>query len=356
MESTTKKVMKGIGWGALVAILVGAGVGATIGVQKLQSIVKGNETTSSSASSSSSSSNSSSSGTSAAAIAVKGTGISSLSTGIDSNGHATQTFNYTISPSTASNQNITLALGWTSTGVTETVSSYLTASQDSANKTITLTCLAAFSNQATLKIASVADPTKSASVTVDYEKKFLGWGTNNISVVNVDTSASSSYAASTSFDELVAARSLGYSVYSVDKTYTPTYTLGSPTSFLGIVSDSATGTASFVSNEDNFASFGGTEHGTMPSKCYTAADGYSATFDKSAALSQIQAWVASLTDAQKAEVMAYAYIGYYFTQPFNITLGGVTTTQSVQFHVLAPKGSINVAVSGISAESTSIKF
>ena len=70
METTAKKVSRSIGWGLLVLTLVGIGVGSTIGIQKLQNLVKGSSSSSSSNATSQTSTSSSSSTETKAAMAL----------------------------------------------------------------------------------------------------------------------------------------------------------------------------------------------------------------------------------------------------------------------------------------------
>lgn len=118
---------------------------------------------STSSTSSGSSSSGSSSGTSiAAAVQIK-----LLTTGTDADGNETRTFSYTITPDNATNKAITTSLAWTDSTVTDAISSYYSVSVDATAMTITVTMKQRTSHQATLTVASAANPSLTSKLTID---------------------------------------------------------------------------------------------------------------------------------------------------------------------------------------------
>lgn len=81
-------------------------------------------------------------------------------------------------------QKIVGALTWTSPDVEDDISTFMTANLDKDAKTITLTCLQAFSNQMTYTIYSEELVDAKASITIDYQQKVLTEASVDISATN----------------------------------------------------------------------------------------------------------------------------------------------------------------------------
>ena len=100
--------------------------------------------------------------------AVQGINIKRLSSGTDGNGYPYQVFSYETVPTYTKNAcNVSLSFADNRNNPTD----YLTISHDVENRQITVTCAAAFDSQATITFSS---GTASATVTVDYQQKYLG--------------------------------------------------------------------------------------------------------------------------------------------------------------------------------------
>lgn len=93
------------------------------------------------------------------------------SSGMDANGNSTITFNYTISPSGATDKTVIPVVRWSDANIITPIASYLSATSDSNNMTITVTCYQAFENQATLVVTSNSNSNLTSSITIDYEQK-----------------------------------------------------------------------------------------------------------------------------------------------------------------------------------------
>lgn len=81
-------------------------------------------------------------------------------------------------------QKIVGALTWTSSSIEDDISAFMTASLNKDAKTITLTCLQAFSNQMTYTIYSEELADAKASITIDYQQKMLTEASVDISATN----------------------------------------------------------------------------------------------------------------------------------------------------------------------------
>lgn len=97
------------------------------------------------------------------------------------NGEVVKTFTYTITPATATNQEVNVAVAFAdnSSSTTDddawksgkTIEDYVTIANDSATKTITLTNKQAFGSQVIATITSIDNPEAKATVKVEYRKK-----------------------------------------------------------------------------------------------------------------------------------------------------------------------------------------
>lgn len=163
---------------AAVAIVGGVGCGLYFGNAQVKSWVDGAFKVSSSSVPGSSSVPSSSAGSSSDE-SKPSVQVRLLSTGTDADGHETRTFGYSITPENATEQNISVSLAWTNTGIADALSDFLAASVNSAEKTITVTMKKRFSNQATLTVSSVDNPSLSAKVTIDVMRHMTGVSTND---------------------------------------------------------------------------------------------------------------------------------------------------------------------------------
>lgn len=114
---------------------------------------------------------------------TQGMTIKQLSTGVDTNGHATTTFSYTITPATSSNPFVTVT---TTFADGTSCDAFLTAFHYDDLKTIKLTNLAPFSQVINVKVASLAYPNVYGTVTVNYVKRLTGY-----SMVETTTDADS---------------------------------------------------------------------------------------------------------------------------------------------------------------------
>ena len=103
--------------------------------------------------------------------------VRKLATGTDSGGHNFVKFNYTISPSNATDLSIITTLSWVDSSVQDTMSSYLTVSTDESDSSITLTCLQDFSHQANLNVRSASNAECYVNIPIDYEirTKSFNW-------------------------------------------------------------------------------------------------------------------------------------------------------------------------------------
>ena len=95
--------------------------------------------------------------------------IRKLNSGVDSNDHSFVKFNYSISPSNASDRSVITTLSWVNQNVQDTISNYLTVLADESDYSITVTCLQSFSNQVNLNVRSAHNSECYVDIPIDYE-------------------------------------------------------------------------------------------------------------------------------------------------------------------------------------------
>ena len=109
--------------------------------------------------------------------------LKTLSVGTNTAGQTEKVVSYTVSGN-LDPQKIVGALTWTSSDVQDDISTFMTAVLNKEAKTITLTCLQAFSNQMTYTIYSEELAEAKASITIDYQQKVLTEASVDISATN----------------------------------------------------------------------------------------------------------------------------------------------------------------------------
>ena len=109
--------------------------------------------------------------------------LKTLSVSTNSAGQTEKVVSYTVSGN-LDPQKIVGALTWTSSDVQDDISTFMTAVLNKEAKTITLTCLQAFSNQMTYTIYSEELAEAKASITIDYQQKLLTEASVDISATN----------------------------------------------------------------------------------------------------------------------------------------------------------------------------
>ena len=103
--------------------------------------------------------------------------IRKLASGLDSNNHSYVKFNYTISPSNASDRSIITTLTWTEEGadIEFPMQYYINCSVDESDSSITVTCLQAFMFQANLNVRSASNRDCYVDIPIDYESRLTGF-------------------------------------------------------------------------------------------------------------------------------------------------------------------------------------
>ena len=109
--------------------------------------------------------------------------LKTLSVSTNAAGQTEKVVSYTVSGN-LDPQKIVGALTWTSSHVEDDISTFMTANLNKEAKTITLTCLQAFSNQMTYTIYSEELAEAKASITIDYQQKVLTEASVDISATN----------------------------------------------------------------------------------------------------------------------------------------------------------------------------
>ena len=109
--------------------------------------------------------------------------LKTLSVSTNAAGQTEKVVSYTVSGN-LDPQKIVGALTWTSSDVQDDISTFMTAVLNKEAKTITLTCLQAFSNQMTYTIYSEELAEAKASITIDYQQKVLTEASVDISATN----------------------------------------------------------------------------------------------------------------------------------------------------------------------------
>ena len=109
--------------------------------------------------------------------------LKTLSVGTNAAGQTEKVVSYTVSGN-LDPQKIVGALTWTSSDVEDDISTFMTAILNKTAKTITLTCLQAFSHQMTYTIYSEELADAKASITIDYQQKVLTEASVDISSTN----------------------------------------------------------------------------------------------------------------------------------------------------------------------------
>ncbi|MDY4857297.1 MAG: hypothetical protein SO232_01505 [Candidatus Onthovivens sp.] len=109
--------------------------------------------------------------------------LKTLSVSTNAAGQTEKVVSYTVSGN-LDPQKIVGALTWTSPDVEDDISTFMTTVLNKEAKTITLTCLQAFSNQMTYTIYSEELAEAKASITIDYQQKVLTEASVDISSTN----------------------------------------------------------------------------------------------------------------------------------------------------------------------------
>lgn len=109
--------------------------------------------------------------------------LKTLSVSTNAAGQTEKVVSYTVSGN-LDPQKIVGALTWTSGDVEDDISTFMTAVLNKTAKTITLTCLQAFSHQMTYTIYSEELAEAKASITIDYQQKVLTEASVDISATN----------------------------------------------------------------------------------------------------------------------------------------------------------------------------
>ena len=108
-------------------------------------------------------------------LSERGIHIKKLSTGTDSNGKEYVVLGYTTDPVNTTHTRFDVGVSFKESGATGSPTDYVSATIDTANKTVRITKLADFSDVIVVTITDAWDNTKSASVEVHLKQKFLGW-------------------------------------------------------------------------------------------------------------------------------------------------------------------------------------
>ena len=133
----------------------------------------------------------------------------------EKDGVITKTFTFSITPSNATNQNVTAKAAYKDNS---DCSSVLTVSVDNNAKTISVSCKCAFNKQIIVTITSSANQNKSATITCDYYKKVLSLeGKDKLTIGYVDDEGNSESSLS-SFDilDMITPQ---YSIFTKDYDY-----------------------------------------------------------------------------------------------------------------------------------------
>ena len=126
------------------------------------------------------------------------------------NGDTTQTFSYTITPANATNQQINATVQYQSGGAATEVS----AQVNSGEKTITLTCSAAFSKVINVILTAADGGGATATITCNYQKRVTGLKDDGFTLDLRDYDGNSNL-----MKLLVENNQLTYSAYTVDYDY-----------------------------------------------------------------------------------------------------------------------------------------
>lgn len=278
------------------------------------------------------------------AIESHGIGVKFLNTTTDGQGNVVKTFSYSIEPSDATDKDVLATIGWVDTGVSDPIGNYLTVALDSAASTVSVTCKAAFSHQAALKLVSDWQPPVSATVTIDYVKKFLGFNAANASTQLLDLSART--AQDCGQGKIIAgwqgdnaSVSKGYSAFSKDASLPITYSAAfASAEIVGYTSLNPI-TPKHLADLDS----------RWPAKIASAdaaiLSGLSGTYTGATAISAIQSFITGLTTTFKNMLYGYnfLYIGFVAAGTVTATCSGQTASSAVTAYEYAPASSYTIA-------------
>ena len=149
-------------------------------------------------------------------IESKGIKLKLLTTNEAEDGSITKTFNYTITPANATNQNVTATAKYKDG---TSCSSVLTTSVNSTDKTISIVCKSAFAQQIEVVVTSEANENAKATIKVDYVKKLLSIESKQASTYFIGNGYEDKENYLTNLNVLNFINPV-YSIYSKDKTYT----------------------------------------------------------------------------------------------------------------------------------------
>ena len=175
-------------------------------------------------------------------IEENGIRLRMLSTSTNVQGQTVKTFGYTIIPENASNQGITPSVTYKSG---KSCSSVLSVNLSSSERTISLTCKTAFSEQIILRVISNADTSIYATAQIDYTKKIINVSKVHDSDYYVGIGWSGVDTILSGFASVNFITATYTSVYSKDKSYT----FGVKNTDISLIGDDGTGLCDFIDEE-----------------------------------------------------------------------------------------------------------
>lgn len=291
--------------------------------------------------------------------APAGIAVRLLSTGADASGHVTKTFAYSVAPSDATDQDVALSAGWTDPSVEDAFADCLTAALDQAAKTVTVACLRAFSHQATVRLASDWDARLTATVTVDYDKKFLGFNAAadafgdsfglDLSSASLDFGASGILAR---WQAKNPSLSKGYSVFSKDVSLPIAYSVAVSSAALSayILDDHE----AIMQCDPVPASYAGVP--ALNASLLAAAQG--SAFAGASAVSLVHAWASGSANSVKTYLYSYDRLGFLVKGTVTASCSGLAASGGFRDNDFAPIANFSFAIpaTGVTAGDVSIEF
>ena len=280
----------------------------------------------------------------------KGIEVKFLSNSKTSEGYDQRTFTYGVTPENAP-QEVNVELSWAEEKE-EAISEYVTASSSAEEGTITIVCKKAFATVINVNISSVNDPTKKATVTLNYVQKFLGWadqGEGKAKKEEIISSTKSPTAAST-YKEAMAKQANARFTPTLSEVYTKGYPAGNEAGYAVVYSKveayaegSAVSEATMGLFKTKFDAKGSASNNTVW------------TGDSSAApLEALSSIYGEMTYAQQRELNAAGYIGFKRTYAVKATLGDEEKDYETSWIIKAKVSELASYVADISSITTEV--
>ncbi len=284
----------------------------------------------------------------------KGVEVKKISSGTNDEGKSFITYSYTVTPDYATNKNVVVkSLAFTDTDVEDTPSNYVLVSIDNSASTFTVVQLSDFSHQLTLTLASQADTSVTAEITIDCKQKWLGF-TSKTEYTFYNSSNSSTR--DTTDNQIITQSNKGYS-----ETYTiaidhlrPSIETRSTVAAYECYSNSLT--SDFVTTQNNILTTRDNELTIFKTYAEKYLRGEQFSFNDAMLLKNNinSKW----SDEKKLSIMNYKYYGFCVEEDITLTLYSKKHTVRTKTYLAYYVSSFSLAINptSLTVEQNQIIF